>query len=89
MYLLHLIKSKTYGLLGKLLNKGVPCEVQRALESWFGKTQVCVRLNDCYFDYTEINSDIKQSGLMSPILYNVYVDELMKILMKSDLGSKS
>ena len=50
------------------------------------KKYTCVRLNDCLSDYVEINSGIKQSDLISSILYNVYVDELMKVLVKSELG---
>ena len=79
-------KINTYGLLSKLVDKGVPFNVVETLLSWFGKKYAYVRLNECYSDYIEINSGIKQGGLMSPILYNVYVDELMKILMKSELG---
>ena len=78
-------KVNTYGLLGKLLGKGVPLEVVRTLLSWFGKNYAFVRLNDCYSEYREINSGIKHGGLMSPILYNVYVDELKKVQMKSVL----
>ena len=64
----------------------MPFDVVKTLLSWFGKNYACVWLNDCYSDYIEVNSGIKQGGLMSLILYNVYVDELMKILMKSELG---
>ena len=79
-------KVNTYGFLSKLLDKGVLFDVVRTLLNWFGKNYACVRLNDCYSDYIEINNGIKQGGLISPIFYNVYIDELMKILMKAELG---
>ena len=45
-------------------------------------------MNDCYSEYIEPNSGIKQGGLMSQISYYVFVDKLkvlMKVQMKSEL----
>ena len=42
-------------------------------------------MNYRYTDYITINSGLKQGGLLSPILHNLYVNELMKTLMKAKL----
>ena len=39
-----------------------------------------------YSDYVSINSGVKQGGILSPLFYNIYVDELMTTLIKADLG---
>ena len=39
-------------------------------------------------DYIDIGSCIKQGGLMSPVLYNIYVNDLMKKLKAENLGCK-
>ena len=37
-------------------------------------------------DYITINSGVEQSGILSPMFYNIYVDDLMKELMHACLG---
>ena len=37
-------------------------------------------------DYITINNGVKQGGILSPMFYNMYVDDLMKELMHASLG---
>ena len=55
------------------------------LFSWYGQSKACVRLGGYLSDYIDIRSDIKQGGLMSPVLYNIYVNNLMKKLKVENL----
>jgi hypothetical protein len=75
-----------YGLLSKLIDRNVSFDVIRVLISWYCVSHACVRLGNVYTDYIDIKSGIKQGGIMSPILYNVYVDDLMANLLKETLG---
>ena len=51
---------------------------------WTNKLYLFIYLY--YTDYITINGGLKQGGLLSSIFYNLYVDELMKTLMKAKLG---
>jgi hypothetical protein len=79
-------RVNVFGLLTKLIDRNVPFYVIRVLLSWFVKTNACVRLNGVCTDFMDVNSGVKQGGIMSPILYNVYVDDLMNKLLKENLG---
>jgi hypothetical protein len=79
-------RVNVYGLMSKLIDRNVPVEIMRVLFSWFNVTHACVRLGNVYSDYVDIKSGIKQGGIMSPIFYNIYVDDLMDTLMKGKLG---
>ena len=56
------------------------------LFSWYGKSRACVRLEGYLSDYIDIRSGIKQGASMSPVLYNIYVNDLMKKLKVENLG---
>ena len=75
-----------YGLLGKLIDKNVPYEVVRVLLSCYTNSKACVRLNGYLTDYIVINSGVKQGGILSPLFYNIYVDDLMCMLRNANLG---
>ena len=79
-------KVNVYGLLGKLLDRRVPFEIVRVLLSWYTNSQICVKLDGYCTEFITINSGVKQGGILSPLFYNVYVDDLMKELKHKNLG---
>ena len=54
--------------------------------SWYTNSKACVKLSGYPSEYISINSGVKQGGILSPLFYNIYVDELMTTLIKADLG---
>ncbi len=79
-------RINVFALLSKLMDRKVPYDVIRVLLSWFGVSHACVRMDGCYTGYIDIRSGVKQGGIMSPHLYNVYVDDLMERLLNEKLG---
>ena len=79
-------KVNVYGLLGKLLDRKVPFEIARVLLSWYTNSQVCVKLDGYCTEFITINSRVKQGGILSPLFYNVFVDDLMKELQHKNFG---
>jgi hypothetical protein len=79
-------RINTYALLSKLLDRGVPYGIVRVLFSWYNVSHACVRMNGHNTDTIDIRSGVKQGGIMSPQLYNVYVDELLSRLLNAKLG---
>ena len=54
--------------------------------SWYSVSHACVRIDDIITDNIDIHSGVKQGGIMSPHMYNVYVDDLMTKLLCEKLG---
>ena len=79
-------KVNVYGLLTKLIDRDESFDVVRVLLSWYVNTRACVRQNVYCTDYIDIKSGVKQGGIMSPMLYNIYVYDLIKKLMCEKLG---
>ena len=75
-----------YDLMTKLIKRNVLFDVIRILLSWYAENKACVNLSGYYSKYISINSGVKQGGTLSPLLYYIYVDELMTILINADLG---
>ena len=64
-------KVNVYGLLTKLIDRDVSFDVVRVWLSWYVNTRACVRLNSYCTDYNDIKSEVKQWGIMTPMLYNI------------------
>jgi hypothetical protein len=79
-------RVNVYALLSKLIDKEVSPEIVRVLLSWYSTSHACVRMDDIITDNIDIRSGVKQGGIMSPLLYNVYVDDLMTKLIGEKLG---
>ena len=75
-----------YGLITKLIDRYMSFDVVRVLLSWYVNTRACVRLNGYCTEYIDMKSEGKQGGIMSPMLYKIYVDNLVKKLMCEKLG---
>ena len=54
--------------------------------SWYSVSHACVRIDDIIIDNIDIHNGVKQGGIMSPHMFNVYVDDLMTKLLCEKLG---
>ena len=53
----------------------------------YATTVSAVQWDNCFSSYFAIKSGVRQGGVLSPILFNIYVDCLAEALKHSDLGS--
>lgn len=72
------------GLFLKLLRRKVPLVFLNVIIQWYSALQCRVRWGDTLSDWFEVISGVRQGGILSPIFYCIYVDDLVEIL--SDLG---
>jgi len=92
VYCVSLDSSKAFdkvlhhGLLVKLFNKGVPVVLIRLLCNWYSRLRCSVLWNTALGDVFSVNCGVRQGGVLSPILFSIYVDDLISLLPESGYG---
>ena len=66
-----------HGLFVKLINKGVPAVFIRLLCNWYKRMKCSVLWNNVLGDIFDVNCGVRQGGVLSPILFSIYVDDLI------------
>jgi hypothetical protein len=75
-----------FKLFSTLIKKGLPKIIVQIIVNWYSKLSVVVRWNGHDSCALAVQSDVRQGGILSPILFNLYVDCIITALRKSDLG---
>ena len=76
-------------LFDKLLTRGLPVSIVRFLSSWYYAQQMCARWNSSFSDSFHVSNGVRQGGVLSPMLFAVYVDSLLEMLEASGVGCYS
>jgi len=58
----------------------------KILMDWYSKIYSVVRWSDTLSRQESVKSGIRQRGILSPFLFNIYMDSLITRLRKADLG---
>ena len=69
-----------------LLNKNVPYCIIRLLMDSYVRQEARVIWNSCHSTYFRLMNGVKQGGVLSPILFNLYIDRLLITLKNSGLA---
>lgn len=92
VYVCYLDASKAFDrinhwtLFAKLIDRKVNISVIRFLLFWYEHQMFCIRWGRTLSDYFTASNGVRQGGVMSPILFNVYMDDLSTWLNNSDIG---
>ena len=79
MYVAFLDASKAFDrvyrtkLFSKLLKLGVPKWIMKVLAQWYCNQSVCVRWGSVFSDLFLVNNGVRQRGILSQLLFNVYI----------------
>ena len=73
-------------LFQKLLERRMPKPIVRLLLQWYKSQKLCVRWLGKTFDHFEVSNGIRQGGVLSPILFSIYLDGLLDLLHTSGRG---
>ena len=73
-------------LFEKLILRGVPVCLVRMLSFWYASQKMCVRWGSTYSDFFGVSNGVRQGGILSPYLFNVYMDDLSSKLNKCSTG---
>ena len=66
-----------YGVNGRLLN---------GIKSLYDESEACVRVNRTESEWFKIENGVRQGCVLSPWLFNIYMDGVMKELMAEVAG---
>ena len=61
-------------LFQKLLSRNVPFFIFRILAMWYTRQNMCIRWSNAISPSFTDSNGVKQGDIISPILFNVYVD---------------
>ena len=73
-------------LFKKLIDKGVPLYLVRILCYWYLQQNIKVRWNGNFSESFTVTNGVRQGGILSPHLFNLYMDNLSIKLNKLPVG---
>ena len=79
-------KVNHFGLYIKLMKRNVPPALLHLLIDWYDKCYAFVRWNGAFSGCFEQICGVRQGGVLSPVLFTLYVDDLIVRLRSSRLG---
>ena len=92
MYVAYLDASKAFDrvnqnkLFKKLLNNGVPKWIIKVISQWYCNQTLCVKWGSVISEVFPVNNGVRQGGILSPLLFNVYINNLSISLRKLPIG---
>ena len=73
-------------LFKKLIDRGMPLIFVRILMEWYTTQKACVRWGSAVSDSFFVTNGVRQGGILSPLLFNVYMDGLSSSLSNTPTG---
>ena len=73
-------------LFSKLLQRGLPYPIVRFLVNWYSSQMLKVRWGNSLSDPIGVLNGVRQGSVLSPILFSVYLDDLLEDLSQSGVG---
>ena len=69
-----------------LESRGMPSALLRFLWSWYKNQSCTVKWDSCVSSPFGVSNGVRQGGVLSPVLFTVYLDELLQRLSHLDIG---
>ena len=73
-------------LFKKLIDRGMPLIFVRILMEWYTTQKACVRWGSAVSDSFFVTNGVRQGGILSPLLCNVYMDGMSSSLSNTPTG---
>ena len=75
-------------LFKKLIKRKVPLFIVRLLIVWYSLQRMHIRWGNTFSTSFRVSNDVKQGGIISPVLFNVYMNDLSCALNRSNIGGR-
>ena len=79
-------KISHFALFSKLVDRSVPVNIVSILFNWYSNSFAAVSWNGILSDQFSVCAGIRQGGILSPVLFSVYLNSLIEKLQISGLG---
>ena len=79
-------KVNNYALFTKLMDRNVPRQLILTLKSCYDKTFTIVKWKECFSHNVRLSAGVRQGGILSPLLFSVFVDIVLVKLRSCSLG---
>jgi hypothetical protein len=92
VYVCYLDASKAFDRLNhwhlykKLLDRRTPKVLVKLLMNWYANQKLSVFWNGSESEHFKVSNGVRQGGVLSPHLFNVYMEELSENLSESSIG---
>ena len=73
-------------LFDKVLIRGLPSPVLRFLFGWYQSQRLRIRWNGYLSESFKVSRGVRQGGILSPILFTLYLDDLLIELAHTNVG---
>ena len=70
----------------KLANIGVSGNMLESIKTLYAECKASVNVNGSYTDFFNITAGVKQGDVISPTLFSIFIDDLVKGIKQLDLG---
>ena len=70
----------------RLSELGVSGKLYRSIQSLYASVTSCVRVNSLHTEWFDVNCGLRQGCILSPILFNLYINDLALYLKSLDKG---
>ena len=80
------VKISHWTLFRKLIDRGVSLHLAVIVCYRYQKQEMTVRWGACISDSFKVTNGFRQGGILSPQIFNIYIDGLSIILNKSSIG---
>ena len=70
----------------KLMSKNIPVNFVNILQQWYSSSSIVVKWNSVLSYKVKLVAGVRQGGVLSPVLFACYVDEMLRKLNNSGLG---
>ena len=81
-------KMNHSALFIKLMDRLIPVQVLSILENWFAMCLSCVKWGSVLSHFYELKTGVRQGGVLSPHLFSIFIDDLVKCVNKANVGCR-